>query len=160
MTDGLWRVRTTVITWAHKLQDATGLLTSGSSHLIYSVLGYKFWLSTDTLVICSVGVCVSIFRSYDVRGIYGKDIDEGIMKRIGAAFCKVSTKTIVIANDMRVSSESLKRAFISGCNRQVIDCGRVPPVLRRLLANRRPRRSISACHRLRPMPGATARGDG
>jgi len=126
LTDGLWRVRTTVITWAHKLQDATGLLTSGSSHLIYSVLGYKFWLSTDTLVICSVGVCVSIFRSYDVRGIYGKDIDEGIMKRIGAAFCKVSTKTIVIANDMRVSSESLKRAFISGCNRQVIDCGRVP----------------------------------
>ena len=29
---------------------------------------------------------MSIFRSYDVRGIYGKDIDEGIMERIGAAF--------------------------------------------------------------------------
>ena len=69
---------------------------------------------------------MSIFRSYDVRGIYGKDIDEGIMKRIGAAFCKVSTKTIVVANDMRVSSESLKQAFISGFNGTVIDCGCVP----------------------------------
>ena len=32
---------------------------------------------------------MSIFRSYDVRGIYGKDIDENIMKKIGAAFFNV-----------------------------------------------------------------------
>lgn len=69
---------------------------------------------------------MSIFRSYDVRGIYGKDIDESIMKRIGAAFCFVSTNTIAVASDMRLSSPALKRAFISGCNKRVIDCGCLP----------------------------------
>lgn len=69
---------------------------------------------------------MSIFRSYDVRGIYGKDIDESILKRIGAAFSTISTKTIVVACDMRLSSQSLKNAFISGCNTTVIDCGRTP----------------------------------
>ena len=69
---------------------------------------------------------MSIFRSYDVRGIYGKDIDEDIMKRIGAAFSSVSTATVAIASDMRLSSPSLKSAFIEGCSKDVIDCGCVP----------------------------------
>ena len=68
---------------------------------------------------------MSIFRSYDIRGIYGKDIDEAIMKRIGAAFSAVSTDIIAVASDMRISSESLKNALISGC-KSVIDCGCVP----------------------------------
>ena len=71
-------------------------------------------------------IIMSIFRSYDVRGIYGKDIDENIMKRIGAAFSSMSTETIVVANDMRISSSSLKKAFIDGCNKKIIDCGCVP----------------------------------
>ena len=69
---------------------------------------------------------MSIFRSYDVRGIYGKDIDEDIMKRVGAAFSKMSTKTVAVAGDMRLSSSSLKEAFINGCDVDVIDCGCVP----------------------------------
>ncbi len=69
---------------------------------------------------------MSIFRSYDVRGIYGKDIDEAIMRRIGAAFSKVSTKTVAVASDMRLSSASLKRSFIDGCSADVIDCGCIP----------------------------------
>lgn len=69
---------------------------------------------------------MSIFRSYDVRGIYGKDIDEKIIKRIGAAFSSVSTDTIAVASDMRLSSPALKSAFISGRNKKVIDCGCIP----------------------------------
>lgn len=71
-------------------------------------------------------IIMSIFRSYDVRGIYGKDIDEDIMKRIGAVFSSLSTETIVVASDMRISSPSLKKAFIDGCNKKIIDCGCVP----------------------------------
>lgn len=69
---------------------------------------------------------MGIFRSYDVRGIYGKDIDEGIMRRVGAAFSEFSTDAIVVARDMRLSSESLKNAFIEGCSVDIIDCGRLP----------------------------------
>ncbi len=69
---------------------------------------------------------MNIFRSYDIRGIYNKDIDENIMKRIGAAFSRVSTKTIAVANDMRPSSKALKMAFIKGTGKMVIDCGCVP----------------------------------
>ena len=69
---------------------------------------------------------MTIFRSYDVRGIYGKDIDEGIMKRIGASFSSISTSTVAVASDMRLSSESLKSSFIDGCSKKVIDCGCLP----------------------------------
>ncbi len=50
------------------------------------------------------------------------------MKRIGAAFSRVSTKGVAVACDMRISSQSLKNAFISGCNRTItiIDCGCLP----------------------------------
>src|SRR3989338_10379671 len=69
---------------------------------------------------------MGIFRSYDVCGVYGKDIDEDIMRRIGAAFSHFSTKTVAVACDIRNSSDSLKRAFIDGCSVDVIDCGRLP----------------------------------
>ncbi len=71
-------------------------------------------------------IIMSIFRSYDIRGIYGKDLDENIMKRIGATFSSISTETIAVASDMRISSPSLKKAFIEGCNKKIIDCGCVP----------------------------------
>jgi phosphomannomutase len=69
---------------------------------------------------------MNIFRSYDIRGIYGKDLNEDIMKRIGAAFAKVSSSTIVIASDGRASSLPLKKAFIDGFGREIIDLGTVP----------------------------------
>ncbi len=69
---------------------------------------------------------MGIFRSYDIRGIYGKDINEDIMRRIGAAFANASSKTIGVGNDGRTSSLSLKKAFIEGFGREVIDVGTVP----------------------------------
>ena len=68
---------------------------------------------------------MSIFRSYDIRGIYGTDLTEDIMRRIGASFAHVATKTIVVASDGRSSSPSLKKAFISGFG-PCIDVGTVP----------------------------------
>jgi len=54
-----------------------------------------------------------IFRSYDIRGIYGKDLDEEIMKRIGNAFSRF-TKSAVVSRDMRQSSPSLHSSFLEG----------------------------------------------
>lgn len=52
----------------------------------------------------------SIFRAYDVRGIYGKTIDEEIMKKIGNAF----GHNCIVGWDVRVSSAPLAYAFIEG----------------------------------------------
>src|SRR3989338_9920466 len=71
-----------------------------------------------------------IFRSYDIRGIYGKDLDEEIMRRIGNAFGQTAkTETIVVARDMRLSSKSLNDAFIAGLassGKNVVDVGLLP----------------------------------
>lgn len=53
-----------------------------------------------------------IARSYDLRGIYGVDIDEDFFFRLWYAFAKVSgKKNIALWYDTRLSSQSLKQAF-------------------------------------------------
>ncbi|MBI2579730.1 MAG: hypothetical protein HYW27_02405 [Candidatus Aenigmarchaeota archaeon] len=71
----------------------------------------------------------SIFRSYDIRGVYGKDIDEEIMKRIGKSFAAFVKKDAVVAMDCRLSSPSLSSSFIEGAVSQgirVFDAGMMP----------------------------------
>jgi phosphomannomutase len=70
-----------------------------------------------------------IFRSYDIRGVYGSDLDETIMNRIGRAFALYVKKDVVVARDCRLSSPSLHSAFISGAISQGIkvhDAGMLP----------------------------------
>ena len=57
----------------------------------------------------------TIFKAYDVRGIYPDEIDEGIAKRIGNAFVRFTgASTVVVGYDMRPSSVPLSQAFIEG----------------------------------------------
>jgi phosphomannomutase len=57
----------------------------------------------------------TIFKAYDVRGIYPDEIDEGIAKRIGNAFVRFTgASTVVVGYDMRPSSVPLSDAFIEG----------------------------------------------
>ncbi|MGH2812318.1 MAG: phosphomannomutase/phosphoglucomutase, partial [Actinomycetota bacterium] len=71
----------------------------------------------------------SIFKAYDVRGVYPDQIDEIVAYRIGAAFAAFSEAgRIAVGRDMRPSSEPLSRAFIEGAASQgsdVIDVGLV-----------------------------------
>lgn len=56
-------------------------------------------------------------RSYDLRGIYGLDIDEDFFFKLWYAFAKVTQKSrIALWYDARLSSPSLKDAFTSGAN--------------------------------------------
>ncbi len=72
----------------------------------------------------------SIFRAYDIRGVYGRDLDEGLMESIGNAFGSGFVKdTAVVGCDCRNSSPSLKKAFMAGilkAGKDVIDVGLVP----------------------------------
>lgn len=66
-------------------------------------------------------------RSYDLRGIYGVDIDEDFFFRLGYAFVKVTEKRrIALGYDARLSSKALKDAFIRGASlagATIIDIG-------------------------------------
>lgn len=66
-------------------------------------------------------------RSYDLRGIYGVDIDEDFFFRLGYAFAKVTEKSrIALGYDARLSSPVLKNAFTRWANlawATIIDIG-------------------------------------
>jgi len=68
-------------------------------------------------------------RSYDLRGIYGTDIDDDFFYRLGYAFAMVTeTKRIALGYDARLSAVALKTAFTRGANlagATIIDLGLV-----------------------------------
>jgi phosphomannomutase len=77
-----------------------------------------------------------IFKSYDIRGIYGKDFDNDLAYKLGMAFVslrrqdgdcdKDKSLTIAISSDMRISSPALKTSLIRGltaAGANVVDLG-------------------------------------
>jgi len=71
----------------------------------------------------------SIFKAYDVRGIYPEDLNEDVARRVGAAFARfVESDRVVVGRDMRTSSPSLANAFAEGVTAEggsVVDVGGV-----------------------------------
>ncbi len=75
-----------------------------------------------------------IFKAYDIRGIYGKDFLDDFAYNLGLAYAKLrkeetkktSPLEVVIAKDMRLSSDSLHKNLINGlldAGVNVIDIG-------------------------------------
>jgi len=61
----------------------------------------------------------TIFRAYDIRGVYGKTLTEQTMRKIGMAVGTLMLRRnlgreLIIGNDIRSSSTVLSRAFING----------------------------------------------
>ncbi len=87
---------------------------------------------------------MSIFKGYDIRGIYREQIDEEVAGRIGAAFGMLLSKKgiknrkVILARDNRQSSLSLKNAFaepLLSSGFEVVDIGVAPtPVLQYALS--------------------------
>jgi phosphomannomutase len=60
-----------------------------------------------------------IFKAYDVRGIYGKNLTEDVAYKIGRAFVHfLECKDVIIGTDMRLSSPRLSKAFMKGVTEQ------------------------------------------
>lgn len=83
---------------------------------------------------------LSIFKAYDVRGIYPTEIDEEAAEKVGRALARyLSAKTIVVGRDMRASSPSLSEKMIEGITCEgadVIDLGEcTTPMLNFAVAN-------------------------
>lgn len=71
----------------------------------------------------------SIFKAYDIRGIYPSQIDASGTYRIGRAFVELTkADTVIVGHDMRISAPELVKALIEGILEQggsVIDIGMV-----------------------------------
>ena len=58
---------------------------------------------------------MSIFKAYDIRGVYGKDLTERTFYKIARAYVQFAkVKTVVVARDCRKSSDPLFAAFAQG----------------------------------------------
>lgn len=59
---------------------------------------------------------MSIFKAYDVRGLYPKELDEETARRLGYAFGRSlgGTGTVAVGRDMRPSSTPLSEALADG----------------------------------------------
>ncbi|NWF71304.1 MAG: phosphomannomutase/phosphoglucomutase [Chloroflexi bacterium] len=57
----------------------------------------------------------SIFKAYDIRGIYGQNLFEATAEAVGKAFVKIlGAKTVVVGRDARISSPVLYPALVKG----------------------------------------------
>ncbi len=69
----------------------------------------------------------SVFKAYDVRGLYPEQINEALAEQIGRAFVAyMGAHRIAVSRDMRLSSPTLTAAFIEGALTQgadVVDIG-------------------------------------
>lgn len=58
---------------------------------------------------------MSVFHAYDIRGVYGKNLDENFVYDVAHAFVKhTNAKRVVIGHDMRLSSPCLYRSLMKG----------------------------------------------
>lgn len=71
----------------------------------------------------------SIFKAYDIRGIYPTDLNEDIAYRVGRAFVTLlQPSQVIVGRDMRLSGPALHAALLRGLTEQgadVIDIGMV-----------------------------------
>jgi len=74
----------------------------------------------------------NIFRAYDIRGVYGVDLDENVARSVGRAlgtFLGGAGRKAAVGYDVRRSSPALKKALIEGLASsgvEVWDVGLVP----------------------------------
>jgi phosphomannomutase len=71
----------------------------------------------------------SIFKAYDIRGVYGTSLFDDTAVAVGKAFAKVlSPSTVIVGRDARVSSPALHQKLIEGLTSvgvNIIDIGMV-----------------------------------
>jgi len=82
---------------------------------------------------------MSIFKACDIRGVYGEELDEAIVERIGRAIGSLlaeryphASPAVVVGGDVRTSTPALQEAVVSGLQasgRDVVDLGCVPTPL-------------------------------
>ena len=75
----------------------------------------------------SSSINASIFKAYDIRGLYPSEVNEDAARQIGRGFVAfLQAQRIAVSRDMRLSSPAVAAAFIDGARQQgadVVDYG-------------------------------------
>jgi phosphomannomutase/phosphoglucomutase len=73
---------------------------------------------------------MTIFKTCDIRGVYGSELDKETAHRLGRAVgARMQSREVVVGGDLRISTPALKEALILGLLRggaHVVDVGMVP----------------------------------
>ena len=111
-----------------------------------------------------------IFKAYDIRGLYGEQIDEDVAYRLGRAFARVladgegrpaTELRVGLARDMRLEAPAMAARYADGIRDEgadVLDIGEVgdgDALLRRRVA--RPRRRADVHRIAQPASAWTGR---
>lgn len=65
---------------------------------------------------------MSLFKAYDIRGVYGEDLTEDLAYKFGRAFVTfLNCKTVAVGHDMRDHSLAIEQALINGITDQGAD---------------------------------------
>ena len=60
----------------------------------------------------------AVFKAYDIRGIYGEQIDEELAELVGRAYvAEVRPGTVVVGHDMRPCAPGITDALVRGLTR-------------------------------------------
>ena len=58
---------------------------------------------------------MTVFKAYDIRGLYGTEIDAALTRSIGRAYvAEVQPRTVVVGHDMRPCAPEITKALIDG----------------------------------------------
>ena len=64
----------------------------------------------------------TIFKAYDIRGLYPSELNEDVARQIGRGFASyLKPRVVGVSRDMRVSSPTVAAAFIDGVVTQGVD---------------------------------------
>ncbi|HCM47409.1 MAG TPA: phosphomannomutase CpsG [Colwellia sp.] len=84
-------------------------------------------MSSSKVALTSGPSAITCFKSYDIRGKLGEQLNTDIAYRVGRAFAQhIKAKTVVVGGDIRLTSEELKHALAEGLmagGTNVIDLG-------------------------------------
>lgn len=118
-------------------QDILDIAVIGDDADILGLNDTRNKKTTSAVAIDEASVPAHIFRSYDIRGVVGKDLDSALAEQIGHAIGSEALdkgeSSLLVARDARIHSQDLTSALIKGILRSgchVVNIGVVPtPVL-------------------------------
>ena len=69
---------------------------------------------------------MSVFKAYDVRGVYPEELDADLAHRIGGAFVELTgARSLVVGRDMRKMAPEMEEALVAGATRAGADVIRI-----------------------------------
>ncbi|HEY2430676.1 MAG TPA: phosphomannomutase/phosphoglucomutase, partial [Acidimicrobiales bacterium] len=64
----------------------------------------------------------TVFKAYDIRGVFPDELDVELARRVGAAFARFAgAPRVLVARDMRPSGVELSEAFVEGVTAAGVD---------------------------------------